>query len=81
MPAHAKVCDAVEKYHSGYARLINGSTQQCADNCVGATRLVHDSATEVVMFISKAFEAIHEGIVAEVWSTIDNDTRWLTARV
>jgi hypothetical protein len=81
MPTHAEVCDAVEKYHSGCARLIDGSTQQSTDNRVGATRLVHDSAAKVVMFISKAFETIHQRIITELWSTTDNHTRWLTARV
>ena len=81
MSAHAQIPSAIEKNDACYARLIDWSTQQCADNRVGATRLVHDRAAKVVVIIFEALETIWERIVTELWPTADNHARGLTAGV
>src|SRR5215212_2255981 len=81
MAAHPKVCDAVEEDHSRDARLVNRSAQQSAYHGVRPTRLVHDSATKVVVLISETLETVRQRIVAEIWSATNNHARRLTARV
>ena len=81
MSAHAQISRAIEKNNARYARLIDWSTQQSADNCVSTTRLVHDRAPKVVVIIFEALETICERTVAELWPTADDHTRGLTAGV
>jgi len=81
VPAHSQVSDMVEKDHAGHARFINRRTQECPHHCVRATRFVHHRAAEVVVLISEADDAIGKRVVAEVGTTADDHTRWLTARV
>jgi hypothetical protein len=79
MSAHAQIPGAIEKNEARYARWIDRSTQQCTNNRVGATRLVHDRAAKVVVIIFEALATICERIVAELWPTADDHARGFTA--
>src|SRR6185295_20386649 len=81
MSTHAQIPSAIEKNEARYARRINWRAQQCADERIRATRVIHHRAAKVVVIIFEPLATIYERIVAEVWPTADDHTRGLTAGV
>src|SRR5690606_4142050 len=73
VPAHADHAHVVEKDHTRRALAVCGRAEQCADQHVGAARLVDDRRAEVVELPSKSFAAFEESAVAQVQSSAEND--------
>ena len=70
---HAEVSNIIKEDDAGGAGGINGIAEQRADDYVGASRLVHDCGTKIIVLAAKTLEALGKRAGAEIGASTDND--------